>query len=46
MSETPSLCYYLKDGEPVRLDVSEGLTHVSGVVESSSYGGVYYVSGY
>ena len=29
-SGSNSLCYYLKDKEPVRLNVSEGLTHVSG----------------
>ena len=29
-SGSNSLCYYLKKGEPVRLNVSEGLTHVSG----------------
>ena len=29
-SGSNSLCYHLKDGEPVRLNVSEGLTHVFG----------------
>jgi len=29
-SSSNSLCYYLKDKEPVRLNVSEGMTHVSG----------------